>query len=95
MVTSEDAAKIVPVAVWLADGLSDLDGDSVPVTESDISALGLDAIDVVAKPLAGLEAGFFFFLLPAIAKKLGATFGVLAWGLFHDGGAFLKICSAA
>jgi len=33
------------------------------------STLGFDAIDVVAKPLAGFEAiGFFFFFPPAIPE---------------------------
>lgn len=36
-----------------------------------VSGRGLDAMDVVAKPRAGLAAGFFFFLAPAIAREEG------------------------
>jgi hypothetical protein len=38
----------------------------IAVVSTTVSTLGLDAIEVVAKPRAGFEAGFFFFLPPAM-----------------------------
>lgn len=37
-------------------------------------ALGFEGVDTVANPLAGLDAGFFFFLLGAMMPK--TAFGV-------------------
>lgn len=50
-------------ASWSSFGVVDED------SSTEASALGLDAIDVVANPRAGLDAGFFFFFPPAIMSK--------------------------
>ena len=64
--TREEVAGAVCTICWASSpSLGSFKGADSS-TASGRSPFGLEAIDVVAKPLAGFEAGFFFFFPPAI-----------------------------
>jgi hypothetical protein len=62
----------------------------VAAAASESSGFGFEATDVVAKPLAGFAAGFFFFLFPPAmavlvverAKRVICPSSIFYWKLF-------------
>ena len=89
------SSKLVAPPVDFSETVIGFSGSSRVEAMSDASVRAFDAMDVVANPLAGFEAGFFFFLPPAMVESISPTLSVLTWGKYLDGGAFFKFLAPA